>query len=125
MTLYDIIADLRREHANESCARTLDLVMVELGKTRDNLRRALANLEGSSLPSGGKEVLGQLEERARLNRIDNLDYGPPVALRGFRPPLEAVDEGQVGIAVLLGGSSLLFLALGIIATIAGLKAIFG
>lgn len=125
MTLYDIIADLRREHPNEASARTLDLVMVELGKTRDNLRRALANLDGSPLPPGGKEVLHELDQRARLNRLDNLDYGPAVALRGFRPPLEPVDEGQIGIAVLLGGSSLLFLVLGVIATVAGLKAIFG
>lgn len=125
MTLYDIIADLRRENANESAARTLDLVMVELGKTRDNLRRALANLDETPLPPGGKDVLGELQERARANRLDNLDYGPPVVPRGFRPPLEPVDEGQIGIAVLLGGSSLLFLALGVIATVAGLKAIFG
>jgi uncharacterized protein (UPF0371 family) len=36
MTLYDIIADLRREHGNETASKSLDLVMIELGHTRDN-----------------------------------------------------------------------------------------
>jgi hypothetical protein len=124
VTLYDIIADLRREHPNEASARTLDAIMVELGHTRDNLRQALANLQGEPLPPGGKEVLAELEERARANRLDNLDYGPPVRLRGFRPPLEPVDEGSIGIAVLLGGSALFLLVLGVAAVVAGIRAIF-
>jgi hypothetical protein len=124
VTLYDIIADLRREHPNEGAARTLDMVMVELGQTRDNLRQALANLDGKPLPPGGKEILDELETRARMNRLDNLSYGPPARLRGFRAPLEPVDEGSVGIAVLLGGTALLLMALGAAAVVAGLNSIF-
>ena len=124
MTLYDLIADLRREHPTEGAARTLDMVMVELGKSRDNLRAALGALEGQALPPGGKEVLAELEKRARANRLDNLSYGPPVKLPGFQPPLEPVDSGAVGIALLLGGSSLLFLGAAAAAVLAGLNTIY-
>ena len=99
------------------------MVMVELGRTRDNLRQAVANLQGQPLAPGGQEILSELQERARANRLDNLDYGPPVRLRGFRPPLEPVDEGSLGIAVLLGGSALFLLVLGVAAVIAGVRAI--
>ena len=52
MTLYDIIADLRREHPNETASRTLDLVMVELGHTRDNLREAVDRTQAAAADSG-------------------------------------------------------------------------
>jgi len=123
MTLYDIIADLRREHANETASKTLDLVMIELGHTRDNLREALRNLDRTAIPPGGEEVLQELEERARRYRLDNLNY-PQVTPRGFRPPLEPVDEGSMGIALLLGVSSLVLLVLGAAAVVAGLNGIY-
>jgi hypothetical protein len=123
MTLYDIIADLRREHANETASKTLDLVMIELGHTRDNLREALRNLDRSAIPPGGEEVLKELEERARRYRLDNLTY-PQVKARGFRPPLEPVDEGAMGIGLLLAGSSLVLMVLAGAAVVAGLNSIY-
>jgi hypothetical protein len=123
MTLYDIIADLRREHGNETASKSLDLVMLELGHTRDNLREALAKVDRQSLPPGGDAILKELEERARKNRLDNLTY-PEVKLRGFRPPLEPVDEGSFGIAMLLGASSLVLLGLAVLAVVAGLNTIY-
>ena len=51
MTLYDIIAELRREHPSPEASRTLDLVVTELGRTRDNLRHALMNLEDRPVPA--------------------------------------------------------------------------
>jgi hypothetical protein len=123
MTLYDIIADLRREHGNETASKTLDLVMIELGHTRDSLREALAKLDRSSVPPGGEAVLKELEERARQNRLDNLNY-PEVKMTVFRPPLEPVEEGELGIGLLLGLSSVVLLALAVAAVVAGLNSIY-
>ena len=123
MTLYDIIADLRREHADETASKTLDLVMIELGHTRDNLREALQNLDRAAIPPGGEQVLKELEDRAHRHRLDNLNY-PLVKARGFRPPLEPVDEGSMGIALLLGLSSLVLLVLAGAAKVAGLNTIY-
>jgi hypothetical protein len=123
MTLYDIIADLRREHGNETASKTLDLVMLELGHSRDNLREALAKVDRQAVPPGGEAILQELEDRARRNRIDNLTY-PEVKMPGFRPPLESVDEGTFGIAMLLGGSSLVLLGLAVFAVVAGLNSIY-
>jgi len=47
-----------------------------------------------------------------------------VKLRGFRPPLEPVDEGSFGIAMLLGASSLVLLGLAVLAVVAGLNTIY-
>ena len=123
MTLYDIIADLRREHPNETASRTLDLVMVELGHTRDNLRDALQKIDKQSIPPGGEAILKELEERAHRYHLDNLNY-PEVTLRGFQPPLEPVDEGTLGIAVLLGLSSLALIFLAAGAVVAGLNHLY-
>jgi hypothetical protein len=123
MTLYDIIADLRREHGDETASKTLDLVMVELGHNRDNLREAVAKIDRQSVPPGGDAVLKELEDRARRNRIDNLNY-PEVKMTGFRPPLEPVDEGTFGIAMLLGLSSVVLLVLAAVAVAAGLNSIY-
>src|SRR5438105_8536671 len=95
MTLYDIIADLRREHANETASKTLDLVMIELGHSRDNLREALQKIDRQSVPPGGEAILKELEERAHRYHLDNLNY-PEVRLKGFQPPLEPVDDGTFG-----------------------------
>jgi hypothetical protein len=123
MTLYDIIADLRREHANETASKTLDLVMIELGHSRDNLREALQEVDKQSVPPGGEAILKELEERAHRYHLDNLNY-PEVRLRGFQPPLEPVDQGTFGIAALLGLSSLALVVLAAAAVVAGLNRIY-
>ena len=123
MTLYDLIADLRREHASETASKTLDLVMVELGHSPDNLRQALAQIDRSSVPPGGDAVLKELEDRARQNRLDNLNY-PEVKMTGFRPPLEPVDPGTLGIGLLLGLTSVVLLGLAAAAVAAGLNSIY-
>jgi hypothetical protein len=121
MTLYAIIADLRREHPTPAAMQTLDLVVAELGKTRDNLNEAVAHLEGKALPPGGKPVLDELVRRAREAGVYDLDYGPDPY---DKPPAEPLDEGTAGIGALLAISSLVGVALAIVAVIAGLNAIF-
>ena len=108
MSLYGIIADLRTAHPTPAAAKTLDLVVSELGRTRDNLNRALSNLEDRAIPTGGKPVLEELRDRARAEGVDDLDRP---AAPDEKPVAEPVDESQVGIAVLLGGSALLAVAL--------------
>jgi hypothetical protein len=120
VTLYDIIADLRREHPTPAATTTLDMVVAELGKTRDNLKAALAALDSQPVPPGGKPVLDELLERARGAALDDLDYGPDPY---DKPPVEALDEGTAGIGALLAFSSLAGLALAIAAFVIGLNAI--
>lgn len=120
MTLYDIIADLRREHPTPAATETLDLVVGELGKTRDNLKSAVEGLKSQPLPPGGKPVLDLLVERARAAGLDDLDYGPDPY---DRPPAEALDEGTAGIGALLAITSIAGLALAIVAFAIGLNAI--
>jgi hypothetical protein len=122
VSLYGIIADLRRENATPAAMETLDMVVAELGKTRDNLKDAVANLEGKALPPGGKPVLGELVERSRAQGLYDLDYGPDPY---DKPPPEALDEGTAGIGALLAIFSLASIALAVVAVIAGLRAIFG
>ena len=121
MGLYGIIADVRREHPTPAGLQTLDLVVAELGKTRDNLKEAVANLDGKSLPPGGKPVLEELVQRARAEGVYDLDFGPDPY---DRPPAEALDEGTAGIGALLAISSLVGVALAVLAVIVGLNAIF-
>ncbi len=119
MTLYDLIADLRRDQPTPAASRALDLLTAELGRTRDNLRQALAALD-DKLPAGGKAVLDELLARARRADLDDLDFGPdPYA---FAP--ETLDVGTIGIGALLGVSSLLSIALAAWAVVAGLNKIF-
>jgi hypothetical protein len=120
VTLYDIIADLRREHPTAAATETLDLVVAELGKTRDNLKSAVAAVSTKPLPTGGKPVLDELVERARAGGLDDLDYGPDPY---DRPPVEPLDEGTAGIGALLAISSIAGLALAIAAFVIGLNAI--
>jgi len=121
VSLYGIIADLRREHPTPAAMQTLDAVVAELGKTRDNLKEAVANLEGRPLPPGGKPVLEELVQRARQEDVYDLDYGPDPY---DKPPPEALDEGTAGIGALLAISSVAGIALAIVAVIVGLNAIF-
>ncbi len=120
MTLYDIIADLRREHPTPAATETLDMVVAELGRTRDNLKSALETLNLKPMPPGGKPVLDHLFERARAAGLDDLDYGPDPY---DKPAVEPLDQGTAGIGVLLVISSLVGLALAIAAIIAGINAI--
>jgi hypothetical protein len=121
-TLYDIISELRREHQTPSAARTLDLVVAELGRTRDNLRQALANLEEKPLPTGGRPVLDELATRARQEGVD--DYAVPLTPEERLASQESVDGSQVGIAILLGASAAVAVLLGLAVTVAALNQIF-
>ncbi len=121
-TLYDIIAELRREHPTPVAARTLDLVVGELGQTRDNLRKALEHLEDRPVPHGGKVILEELAARARAEGVD--DYEVPLSPDELKASLEPVDPSQVGIALMLGGTALVVMALAVAAFVAGLNGIF-
>ena len=121
VSLYGIIADLRRDHPTPSAMQTLDMVVAELGKTRDNLKEAVANLDGKALPPGGKPVLDELVERAREAGLYDLDYGPDPY---DKPPPEPLDEATAGIGALMAISSLASVALAIVAVVLGLNAIF-
>jgi len=120
VTLYGLIADLRREHPTPAAMQTLDLVVGELGKTRDNLKEAVGNLSDRPLPPGGKPVLDELVARARAAGLYDLDYGPDPY---DKPPVEALDEGTAGIGALLALSSVAALGLAIAAVVIGINAI--
>ena len=120
VTLYGIIADLRREHPTPATMQTLDLVVAELGRTRDNLKEAAEALSEKSLPPGGKAVLDELVERAREKDLYDLDYGKDPF---DRPPSEPLDEGTMGIGLLLGVSSLIGIVLAALAVYVGINAI--
>jgi len=119
MSLYGIIADLRREHPTPAATQTLDLVVAELGHTRDNLKEAVANLSSKPLPPGGKPVLDELVERARQDGVNDLDYGPDP----YDSVPEPLDEGTLGIGALLAISSLIGVALAVAAVVVGVNAI--
>ena len=120
MTLYGIIADLRREHPTPAAMQTLDLLVAELGKTRDNLKEAVANLSDRPLPPGGKPVLDQLVARAHAEGVYDLDYGPDPY---DKPPVEPLDEATAGIGALLAISSIAAVGLAIAAVVIGINAI--
>jgi hypothetical protein len=119
VSLYGIIADLRREHPTPASTQTLDLVVAELGHTRDNLKEAVANLSGKPLPPGGKPVLDELVERAKQEGVYDLDYGPDP----YDTLPEPLDEGTLGIGALLALSSLIGIALAAVAVVVGVNAI--
>jgi len=112
VSLYGIIADLRREHTTPIATQTLDMVTAELGRTRDNLKEAVANLSDKPLPPGGKPILDELIERARQQGVYDLDYGPDPY---DKPPPEPLDEGTAGIGALLAVSSIIGVALALLA----------
>jgi hypothetical protein len=119
--LYGIIADVRREHPTTAAMQTLDMVTAELGRTRDNLKDAVHNLEGKALPAGGKQILDELVQRARAEEVYDLDYGPDPY---DKPVPEPLDEGTAGIGAVLAISSVVGIALAVVAVIVGLNAIF-
>ena len=120
VTLYGTIADLRREHPTPAAMQTLDMVVAELGRTRDNLKAAVEALSAKSLPPGGKAVLDELVARAREAEVYDLDYGEDPY---DRPPAEPLDEGTMGIGLLLGISSLIGVVLAALAVYLGINAI--
>jgi hypothetical protein len=120
VSLYGIIADLRREHPTPAATETLDMVVAELGRTRDNLKEAVANLSAKPLPPGGKALLDELVARAREEGVYDLDYGPDPY---DRPPPEPIDEGTFGIGALLAITSVAGIALAAAAVWIGLRAI--
>jgi hypothetical protein len=120
-SLYDIISDLRREHQTPSAARTLDLVVAELGQTQDNLKAALARLDGRPIPTGGEEVLEELASRAHAAGVDDEEI--PLAPDEIRASQEELDASEVGIGVLLAGSALLSVGLTVAAVVFGLNQI--
>jgi hypothetical protein len=120
VSLYGIIADLRRKYPTPAATETLDLVVAELGRTRDNLKEAVANISGKPLPPGGKPILDELVELARLEGVYDLDYGPDPY---DKPPPEPLDEGTVGIGALLVVTSLIGIVLAALAVYEGVRAI--
>ena len=120
MTLYGIIADLRREHPTPAATQTLDMVVEELGRTRDNLKEAVAALSAKQLPPGGKPVLDELIEQARKADLFDLDFGKDPY---DKPPPEALDQGTAGIGALLAISSLIGIGLAVVAVVLGVNAI--
>jgi hypothetical protein len=120
VSLYGIVADLRRKYPTPAATETLDMVVAELGRTRDNLKEAVATLSSKPLPPGGKPVLDELVERAREEGVSDLDYGPDPY---DKPPLEPLDQGTFGIGALLVVSSLLGLGLAAAAVYLGINAI--
>jgi hypothetical protein len=120
VSLYGIIADLRREHPTPAATQTLDMVVAELGRTRDNLKDAVAALSEKPLPPGGKPILDELVERARQEGVYDLDYGPDPY---DKPPPEPLDEGTAGIGALLAISSIVGIALAGLAVWAALNQI--
>jgi hypothetical protein len=120
VSLYGIIADLRRKYPTPAAMQTLDMVAAELGRTRDNLHDAVANLAGKPIPQGGPQVLDELVERARRDGVYALDFGPDPY---DKPPPEPIDEGTMGIGALLVISSLISILLAGLAVYAGIYAI--
>lgn len=120
MSLYGIIADLRREYPTPAATETLDMVVAELGRTRDNLKLAVANLSSKPVPPGGKAVIDELMKRAHEAGVDDLDYGPDPY---DKPPPESLDQGTVGIGALLAISSVVGILLAAAAVYAGMNAI--
>ena len=119
--LYDIIAELRREHQTPSASKTLDMIVTELGQSRDNLKVALSRVEQRPVPTGGRTVLEELAERARREGVD--DYEVPWTAEELRASYEPVDGSQIGIAVLVGGSALIVMLLAIVAVVAAVNQI--
>jgi len=120
VSLYGIIADLRRKYPTPAAMETLDLAVAGLGRTRDNLKDAVADISTKPLPPGGKPVLDELVARSREEGVYDLDFGPDPY---DKPPPEPLDEGTVGIGAALALSSILGLALAAAAVYAGVYAI--
>ncbi|HEV2954159.1 MAG TPA: hypothetical protein VG015_08720, partial [Candidatus Dormibacteraeota bacterium] len=122
VTLYDVIADLRRERPTPAASRTLDMVVAELGNTRDNLRQAVRHLRLQALPPGGRETLDLLQDLAMVAGLDDLHLAEP---QSNPKTLEPADSGTIGILVLMGGASLVAAGLMVAVVVQGLQKAFG
>ena len=120
MSLYGIIADLRREHPTPAAMQTLDMVVAELGRTRDNLKDAVTALSAKPLPPGGKPVLDALVDKAQAAGVYDLDYGKDPYDKAVPEPL---DEGTAGIGALMALTSLAVVVLAAWAVWVGISAI--
>jgi hypothetical protein len=120
VSLYGIIADLRREHPTPAATQTLDMVVAELGRTRDNLKDAVTALSAKSLPPGGKPVLDELVAKAQEAGVYDLDYGKDPY---DKPVPEPLDEGTAGIGALMALTSLAVVVLAAWAVWVGISAI--
>jgi hypothetical protein len=120
VSLYGIIADLRREHPTPAATQTLDMVVAELGRTRDNLKDAVTALSAKPLPPGGKPVLDGLVEKAQEAGLYDLDYGKDPF---DKPAPEALDEATAGIGALMALTSLAVVVLAAWAVWVGISAI--
>lgn len=113
--LYAIIDELRQKYPSPAAIKALDMVVRELGQTQDNLKEALARLEGRPLPTVGQQVLSELRLRAWLAGVDDLRIPPPPD--ELKRQAEWFDWGEIGIAVMLGGSALITIVLALVVTI--------
>jgi hypothetical protein len=120
-TLYDIISELRRENPTPEASKALDLVVTELGGTRDNLDRALARLESRPVPAEGRAVLNELATRARAEGVADLDV--PLSPDELRASQEPLDKAQVGMGIVMGGTALVITGLAVAAFALGLSQI--
>ena len=122
MSLYSIIDDLRRRHQTPAAAKTLDLVVTELGRSRDNLKVALEEVRSRPVAPGGQPVLEELEQRARAEGVDDVDVAPDPETR--LAPTEPLEEAEIGIGALLGFSAVAAAGLALVAVVFGLNSIF-
>ncbi|HEX4212536.1 MAG TPA: hypothetical protein VIA06_04305 [Candidatus Dormibacteraeota bacterium] len=107
--LYAIIDGVRRTHRTAAAEKTLDILVEELGRTRENLLEALAALRRRALPVGALEVLGEVAFLASRDGVD--DIRMPLPEDEWRKQLEPLDGGQIGIALILGFSAVMALTL--------------
>lgn len=122
MSLYTIIDELRRSHQTPAAAKTLDLVLTELGRSRDNLKAALVEVRSRPLAPGAEPVLEELEQRARAEGVDDVDAAPDPELR--QGPVEPLEEADIGIGALLGFSAVAGAGLALVAVAFGLNSVF-
>ena len=100
--------------------QTLDMVVAELGRTRDNLKDAVTALSAKPLPPGGKPVLDALVDKAQAAGVYDLDYGKDPYDKAVPEPL---DEGTAGIGALMALTSLAVVVLAAWAVWVGISAI--
>src|SRR5207253_2369120 len=95
--------DLRREHQTPAATATLDTVVAELGRTRDNLKSALQAVSSKPISPGGKPIIDELSTRARAAGIDDLDYGPDPFGKPPPEPLEKAARRQLSAKLFKAG----------------------
>jgi len=74
------------------------------------------------VPTGGRQVLEELEARALAAGVDDLKV--PLPKEELEAGREPIDESQIGIAVLLGGTAAVAVILALVVVGIGLNQIF-